>query len=94
MSVTQQKIDFINRMLVNPVQRDNRVDSIRGLLLILIAINHFGGWVAGVIWEPIGFVSDAEGFIFISGFVLSIVYSRYLLDYKDFSKRMTDIQLQ
>lgn len=88
MPVKDQKLDSLNATLVATVERDNRIDSIRGLMLILLAINHFGGWVATLVWEPLGFVSDAEGFIFISGFVLAVVYSRYLIDLKTFVKKI------
>jgi len=77
----QQLKNRINELLISPASRDNRIDSIRGLMLVLITINHYGGWLADFVWQPIGFVSDAEGFIFISGFVLSLVYGKYLVNY-------------
>ncbi|MEI6055076.1 MAG: OpgC domain-containing protein [Lentisphaerota bacterium] len=71
-----------------PVERDNRIDTIRGLLLISMAIDHYGGWVANYIWQPFGYVSDAEGFIFLSGFVFALVYSRYIRDLKLLAKKI------
>lgn len=56
-------------------------------MLILITINHFGGKISDFLWQPLGFVSDAEGFIFISGFVFALVYSKYLVDRKLFVKK-------
>lgn len=64
-------------------QRDLRLDTLRGLLLVLITINHFGGWssedwwVRHFTWQPFGYVSAAEGFVFLSGFVFARVYARY-----------------
>ena len=71
-----------------PVERDNRIDTLRGLLLISMSINHYGSWVADFIWEPFGYVSDAEGFIFMSGFVFALVYSRYITDLKLLAKKI------
>jgi hypothetical protein len=85
--LNQNKLNLINELLVSPMQRDNRIDSIRGLLLILITINHFGGRIADYVWQPLGFVSDAEGFIFISGFVFALVYSKFLVNSKLFVKK-------
>ena len=80
-------LEHVNKMLVLPTQRDNRIDSIRGLMLVLITINHFGGKFADFIWQPLGFISDAEGFIFISGFVFSLVYSKFLINRNLFIKK-------
>lgn len=71
-----------------PIERDNRIDTIRGLLLLSMAIDHYGGWAANVIWQPLGYVSDAEGFIFLSGFVFALVYSRYITDVKLLAKKI------
>lgn len=65
------------------MQRDLRLDTIRGLLLILITINHFASlfpedwWGWHFTWQPLGYVSAAEGFVFLSGFTFSLVYTRY-----------------
>ncbi len=71
-----------------PVERDNRIDTIRGLLLISMAIDHYGGWMADCVWQPFGYVSDAEGFIFLSGFVFALVYSKYITDMKLLAKKI------
>ncbi len=59
--------------------RDLRIDTIRGLLLVLITLNHSGNWAAAewwvhhVTWQPLGYVSAAEGFVFVSGFMFARV---------------------
>ena len=64
-------------------QRDLRLDTLRGLLLVLITINHFGSWspeawwITQLTWQPLGYVSAAEGFVFLSGFIFATVYLRY-----------------
>ena len=85
--LNQSGLENVNKRLGLPIQRDNRIDSIRGLMLVLITINHFGGRFVDFVWQPLGFVSDAEGFIFISGFVFALVYSKYLVDRKLFVKK-------
>jgi hypothetical protein len=65
------------------LNRDFRIDIVRGLLLIIMMLNHthnalrYPGWIQSFTVSPLGFVTGAEGFIFISGFVMGMVYSRY-----------------
>ena len=61
-------------------QRDNRLDSLRGLFLVIMTLDHFGGPLKTYSWEPLGYVSAAEGFILLSGFVFAVVYGSYLSD--------------
>jgi len=57
--------------------RNTAIDGLRGLLLIIIAINHLESKaLTPFTVEPFGFVSAAEAFIFLSGFVAAIVYGR------------------
>ncbi|MGB0936812.1 MAG: OpgC domain-containing protein [Colwellia sp.] len=59
------------------MKRIIELDGLRGWLLIIIACNHlYGGYVTQFTREPLGFVSAAEGFVFLSGFVAYLVYSR------------------
>lgn len=59
------------------MKRDLTYDGLRGWLLIVIACNHlYGSFISQVTREPFGFVSAAEGFVFLSGFVAYLVYSR------------------
>ena len=59
------------------VKRDMVLDSLKGFFLVIMAINHFGGNIRAITWETFGFVTMAEGFVFISGYVFSYVYYRY-----------------
>jgi hypothetical protein len=59
------------------MKRIIELDGLRGWLLIIIACNHlYGGYVTQFTREPFGFVSAAEGFVFLSGFVAYLVYAR------------------
>lgn len=59
--------------------RIDLIDFFRGLMLIIITLNHLGGPLRFLFWQPIGFVSAAEGFIFLSGFVYGLVYTKDFL---------------
>ena len=50
-----------------PRGRDPFVDALRGLCLLVMTVNHFGGPLHAVMSQPLGYVSAAEGFIFLSG---------------------------
>lgn len=52
-------------------------DGLRGWLLIIITCNHlWGNYVSDFTRSPFGFVSAAEAFVFLSGFVAYIVYRK------------------
>lgn len=55
-------------------KRDARVDTMRGFFLMLMIVDHLGGVVSKYItWQPFGWVSAAEGFVFLSGAVFAYV---------------------
>ena len=64
----------------NPT-RDERIDSLRGLLIAIMAINHLALPISKFTNHPFGVVSSAEGFIFLSGLIGGIVYTRRLVTY-------------
>jgi len=49
------------------------IDSLRGCLLILMALDHLGGFWSHTMYERFGFFSAAEGFFFLSGLVATQV---------------------
>ncbi|RRS08277.1 hypothetical protein EAG18_12475 [Pseudoalteromonas sp. J010] len=56
-------------------------DGLRGWLLIIITCNHlYGNFIPQITRAPLGLVSAAEGFVFLSGFIAYLVYSRYSED--------------
>ena len=56
--------------------RDVRLDAIRGFLLILMTVDHIPGVIGIFTREFGGYVSAAEGFVFLSGFVAGLIYAR------------------
>jgi hypothetical protein len=61
-------------------ERDLRIDLIRGLALFIIFIDHTGFvWLSDYTLQRFGFIDAAEVFIFLSGYVSGIAYTRVLL---------------
>lgn len=52
------------------MKRENAIDELRGLFLVVMALNHDGGPLSRLTHESFGFVSAAEGFIFLSGLAI------------------------
>jgi len=61
--------------------RDLRIDFIRGLIMMIVITVHmeYFSLYSFVVWERIGVVSSAEGFVALSGMVLGMVYHRKAL---------------
>jgi hypothetical protein len=56
-----------NDILKRP--RDGRLDSLRGLFLVIMTLNHLDGTIAIYTYETFGFVSAAAGFVLLSGYM-------------------------
>src|SRR5215472_16183094 len=57
-------------------KRDLRVDFLRGFCIFAMVVDHFGGdsWLYAITGGNRFYVSAAEGFIFISGFIMGQAY--------------------
>jgi hypothetical protein len=58
--------------------RDPRYDTLRGLFLICMTVNHLPTEIRWITDQSLGFFSAAEGFVFLSGLMAGIVYTRRL----------------
>src|SRR5512132_649391 len=58
------------------MQRYTELDGLRGLMLVLMTVTHLPTWFSAALGQPFGFVSAAEGFVFVSAFLVGSVYSR------------------
>lgn len=56
-------------------QRLWQIDALRGLMLVLMTLTHLPTVVASPAGQPFGFVSAAEGFVLLSGFMAGMVYA-------------------
>lgn len=54
--------------------RNPALDSLRGALLILMTMTHLPTQWAGLLDQPFGFISAAEGFVFLSAFLAGTIY--------------------
>lgn len=62
-----------------PALRSSRaweIDALRGLMLVLMTTTHLPTRFAGPFGQPFGFVSAAEGFVLLSGFMAGHVYMK------------------
>jgi hypothetical protein len=57
--------------------RDVRIDALRGLMLAVMTMDHFPSLFLDYTYGSLGYVTMAEGFIFLSGLVAGRVYTRY-----------------
>jgi hypothetical protein len=72
-------------------RRDLRLDLLRGFCIFAMVVDHFGGdsWLYAVTGGNRFYVSAAEGFIFISGFVMGQAY-RHKRDRSGLIEAMTE----
>ncbi len=56
--------------------RWTQIDILRGMLLALMAFNHTPNPLRSYTDQPLGFVSAAEGFVFLSAFLSGLVFER------------------
>jgi hypothetical protein len=57
-----------------PAGRCESLDTVRGLLVVVMALNHIPSVLAPLTQQPLGFATAAEGFVFIAGLVVGLVY--------------------
>ncbi|WP_394646378.1 OpgC family protein [uncultured Sphingomonas sp.] len=59
------------------------IDGLRGFFLVFMLINHLvfqdGYWMSHVNHNKLAFVEDAQGFVFLSGLMIGLVYGRKML---------------
>jgi hypothetical protein len=56
--------------------RLTELDGLRGLLLLLMTVNHMPSPLRVWTSQPLGFTSAAEGFVFLSAFLSGLIYCR------------------
>ena len=63
------------RPAVTSKRRDITLDAIRGVCLVCMTVNHLQyNWMLRVTFQPLGFISDFEIFVFLSGLVAAWIY--------------------
>jgi hypothetical protein len=61
-------------------QRRPELDALRGLFLVLMTLTHLPTRFSDFVNQPIGFVSSAEGFVFLSALLVSRVYMQMAVE--------------
>jgi len=61
-------------------RRRDELDVLRGLLLVMMAVTHLPTRLSFYSNQPFGFVSAAEGFVFLSSFLIGSIYTRQLIE--------------
>lgn len=62
--------------LSHPSNRRWELDALRGLMLVLMTLTHMPTMFSLPSGQPLGFVSAAEGFVFLSAFMAGRVYGK------------------
>lgn len=57
--------------------REESIDVLRGALLVLMTMTHLPTVWSGLFGEPLGFISAAEGFVFLSACMAGKVFTQY-----------------
>ena len=57
------------------MDRRHDLDALRGLMLVLMTFTHLPTRFADPLGQPFGFVSAAEGFVMLSGYMAGMVYT-------------------
>ncbi len=60
------------------MKRIPQLDGLRGLLIVIITINHTDNYLTRFTYQTFGYASAAEGFVFLSGLVASMAYNKRL----------------
>lgn len=68
----------MNAAALPPASRSRawEIDALRGLMLVLMTTTHLPTRFSGPFGQPFGFVSAAEGFVLLSGFMAGHVYMK------------------
>jgi hypothetical protein len=57
------------------MERRWEFDALRGLMLVLMTVTHLPTVLSSPLGQPFGYVSAAEGFVLLSGFMAGLVYT-------------------
>ena len=72
------------------MHRRLEVDALRGLMLVWMTLTHLPTVISVYSYQPIGFISSAEGFIFLSALFAGLIYFRIAMreGYSEMRRRL------
>lgn len=59
------------------LKRQPEIDALRGLFLVWMVFTHLPTRMSDVVNQPFGFISSAEGFVFVSAILTSRIYLKH-----------------
>jgi hypothetical protein len=62
------------------LERRPELDALRGLFLVWMVLTHLPTWYSDFVNQPLGFVTSAEGFVFVSALLVGRLYIRDLVE--------------
>ncbi|HLI02640.1 MAG TPA: OpgC domain-containing protein [Terracidiphilus sp.] len=62
------------------LERRPEIDALRGVFLVWMTLTHLPTHFSDFVNSPVGFVSSAEGFVFVSAFLVGRLYIRELIE--------------
>ena len=65
---------------MSSTSRRVELDALRGILLVVMTLDHLPTGLHRYANQPLGWVSAAEGFVFLSAFLVGQIYARQLLE--------------
>jgi hypothetical protein len=72
-------MQIIRHMHLPKLERKPELDALRGLFLVWMTITHLPTRFSDFVNQPLGFVSSAEGFVFVSALLVGRLYIRDLV---------------
>lgn len=69
------------------LERRPELDALRGLFLVWMTLTHLPTRFSDFVNQPIGFISSAEGFVFMSALLVGRIYLRGMLENKAHTQR-------
>ena len=79
MAIDVQKAS-ISVLKLGRVQRRPELDALRGLFLVWMTLTHLPTRLSDLVNQPLGFISSAEGFVFLSALLIARLYIRQAVD--------------
>jgi hypothetical protein len=73
---TAQDRERLPKLEVRGSQRMPELDALRGLMLTLMTLSHLPTQAQVLTNQQLGFVSEAEGFVFLSAFLMGRIIGR------------------
>src|ERR1700761_2813657 len=62
------------------VQRRPELDALRGLFLVWMTLTHLPTRLSDMVNQPFGFITSAEGFVFLSAMLVAILYTHQIAE--------------